>query len=185
MTLPVTPRRILGWTGTVGLVAAAATILAAVVLTVAYQVTFDGRTTATEGWLVLHATAAPILGMAAFAAFLVLVWPTGGARSWRRPFPIVTTAVATLAAAVAILTRDMVTWEQVAFASVRVGGGEAGYWFAAFDPDVAFVVVDGSEVGRSAYAVRLVVHLLAPVATAALLALGVRAARGQSGGSST
>jgi hypothetical protein len=185
VTFRVTPRRILGWTATIGLVAAAATTLAAVVLTITYQVTFDGRTTATEGWLVLHATASSILGMAAFAAFLVIVWPTGGPSPWRRPLPVVATAAATLLAAVAIVTRDLVTFTQVAFASVRVGAGEAGYWFAAFDPDVRFVLVDGSEVGRSAYVVRLVVHLLTPPATAALLALGVRAARGQSGGSST
>jgi hypothetical protein len=173
----LTPRRILAWAGRIGAVSALATVGASVALARVYRPTFGGATRESEGWLVLHTTAASILGMAAFAALLVLVWPTGGASPWRRPFPIAAAAIATVVAAVAIVTRDMVTFEQVAFASVRVGAGESGYWFAAFDPDVAFVLVDGAEVGQSAYAATLLVHLVAPAVAGVSLALAHRAVR--------
>lgn len=125
---------------------------------------------ATEGWLVLHTSAAAIAGMGAFGAFLILVWPTGSSGRRVGRWPVVATGLATLAAAVAIVTRDMVTYEQVAFGSVRVVEDLAGYWTAAFDSDVRFVIVDGAEVSPAAYRLRWLAHLVAPLVTAGALA---------------
>jgi hypothetical protein len=170
----LTPRRVLIWAGGIGAASAVVTFGATAALARSYRPAAPGETTSSsEGWLVLHTSAASILGMAAFAALLVLVWPTGRRRPWRRPFPIGLAAVATLAAAIAIVTRDMLTFDQIALATVRVGEGISGYWFAAFDDDVAFVIVGGSEVGQAAYARALVVHLLAPILAGGALAVAV------------
>jgi hypothetical protein len=178
LTNRLSPRRILTWAGGIGAASAVVTFVAAAVPTLSYRPAAPGEATgSTDGWLVLHTSAASILGMAAFAAFLVLIWRTGGPRPWRRPLPIAATAVATAAAAVGIVTRDMVTFDQIALTSVRVGEGISGYWFAAFDDDVAFLLVDGAEVGQGAYARALVVHLVAPVLAGAALAVAVSSVR--------
>ena len=188
------PRRIFEAAAALGLVAAAATVVATVALTRVYRPTPPGWDSdlhpghpgrASDGWLGAHASASAILGMAAFAAFLVLVWPTGRPSELRRPLPVGLAALATLAAAAAIVTRDMLAFEQVALASVTVGTNLSGFWFAAFGDDVMFLLVDGSEVGQPAYARTLVVHLVAPVVAALTLLGAIVAVRRQSGGSST
>jgi hypothetical protein len=181
-----TPQRLLDSAVALGLVAAAVTVVAAAVLSRVYRPSSPGfdpvlhpghPAGATEGWLAAHASASAILGMAAFLSLLLLVWPMGRPAPWRQPAPIGAAAVATLAAAAAIVTRDMLTFDQIALASVRVGTGISGYWFAAFDDDVVFLLIDGAEVGQSTYARTLVVHLVAPVVCALALGLMVRSSR--------
>lgn len=164
------PRRLLDAAGVLGLVALAVTVVASVALTRTYRPgQWQVAAPVGEGWLVLHTAAAAIAGMAAFAFLLVLVWPTGRAARWRRPAPTVAAAVATLACAAAIVTRDMVGWDLLGLSEVTVGTGLSGYWAAAFDDRVQMVMVDGDPVGQGTYARSLAVHLVSPVVAAAAL----------------
>jgi hypothetical protein len=174
----IEPRRLFDAAVVLGLVAGVATMVATVVLTRIYRPhapdwvpdLHPGHPArATDGWLGAHASASAILGMAAFAFLLLLVWPNGRPAPWRRPAPIVAAVVATVTSAVAILTRDLVGWDQLALTSVTVGDSISGYWVAAFDDRVRFVLVDGQQVGQSTYARSLVVHLVSPVAAVAAL----------------
>ena len=176
----IRPRSLLGAAGMLGMVTLALTVVVTVVLTATYRPRSVG---ATEGWLAAHEAAASIGGMAAFAFLLLLVWPIGGPTPWRRPVPIVASAVATLAAAVAILTRDLVGWDQLALWSVTTGEDISGYWVAAFDDRVRFVVVDAQEVGQSTYARSLTVHLVSPLAALAALSVAWRSVRESGRGS--
>lgn len=90
------------------------------------------------------------------------------ARSHDRPLGhrvvcVASSAVAVAAAAITLLTRGVVTWDQLALSSVTVGSDISGYWTAAFDYQVLFVLVDGTEESRSEYALALVAHLASPV----------------------
>jgi hypothetical protein len=71
----------------------------------------------------------------------------------------------------------LVKWDQVAFMAVTVGGDVRGLWSVAFDRGIGFVVVGGSEVSRSTFALWVLVHLVAPVLALALLAMGWRSSR--------
>lgn len=157
-----------------GLVTLTLTLVVTLVLTATYR---PGSSGATEAWLAAHEAAASIGGMAAFAFFLLLVWPIGEPMPWRRPVPIVASAVATLATAVAILTRDLVGWDQLAFWEVVVGSDISGYWLAAFDDGVRFILVDGQEIGQSTYARSLIVHLASPLVAVVALAVAWRSVR--------
>ena len=181
------PRWLIDVAAVLGLSTLAVTVVVTVVLTATYR---PGSSGATEAWLVAHEAAASIGGMAAFAFFLLLVWPVRRPVPWRRPAPIVASAVATFAVAAAILTRDLVAWDNLAFWAVVVGSDISGYWVAAFDDGVRFIVVDGQEIGQSTYARALVVHLLAPFLALGALAVAwrsVQSVRGSVGvaGSST
>lgn len=154
----------MGLASGLGLVTLGATAVATVVLTIRYR---PLPSSGTEAWLVVHQTSAAMAGMGAFALFLLLVWPTGRPSPWRRPLPVAAAAVATLAVAAAILTRDPLAWDLMALNVVSPG--LTGYWPAAFDDRVRFLVVDGNHVPPGSYARMLVVHLAAlPVAAVAL-----------------
>jgi hypothetical protein len=134
-------------------------------------------TSASDALVVVHTAAAAIAGMAAFAFLLVLVWPTGRAAPWRRRSSIAAAVVATLTCAAAIATRDLLAWEQLALSEVVVGTDLSGYWDAAVDDRVRFVLVDGAEVAQSTYARTLAVHLVSPLIAAAALALAIVSVR--------
>jgi hypothetical protein len=177
------PRRLLDAAAVVGVVALAATVVVTLVLTWTYRPappapwsdTALDPSGGTDVWLGLHASVAAVAGMGAFAFFLLLVWPTGRRVPWRRPLPVAAAALATLACAVAILTRDLVGWDQLALWSVNTGEDISGYWVAAVDDRVRFVLVDGQEIGQSTYARSLVAHLVSPLVAAASLAVAWRA----------
>lgn len=86
-------------------------------------------------------------------------------------------AVAVLTAAVTLVTRELVAWDQLALRSVTAGTDLSGYWPAAFGDDVVFVLVDGSEVSQTTYAAVLLVHLAAPVLGAVALLTAAIAVR--------
>lgn len=199
MTQRPVPYRILGWAAVIGTSAAAGTLVAAVMLAIDFVPTAPEMTNPKEGWIVLHGSASRMLGMACFAALLVLVWPTGRPQPWRRPLPVVAAIVATAVSAVAIMTLDRVLWDQAVLEWVPAEGGVGGNWWAAFAAEVESLVIDGSEVSQRSYAATLMVHLLSPaLATVALLTAVLAARRvtasspprgsarsSQSGGSST
>lgn len=86
--------------------------------------------------------------------------------------------LAVLAPIATMLTRPRVQWQQIGLWAVTVGVDLDGYWVAAFDDRVRFVLVDGSEVTKGEYAVMLVAHLTVPLlGVAALLALLVELLR--------
>ncbi len=158
------PQRLIGAAGLLGLVTLGVAAVATVVLTIRYR---PLPSSATEAWLVVHQTSAAMAGMGAFALFLLLVWPTGRPSPWRRPAPVAAAGVATLAIAASILTRDPLAWDLMALDVVSPG--LSGYWPAAFDDRVRFLVVEGRHVAPGTYAQALVVHLVSlPVAAGAL-----------------
>ncbi|HSP02041.1 MAG TPA: hypothetical protein VLR27_00975 [Acidimicrobiales bacterium] len=86
----------------------------------------------------------------------------------------VVTGIATV---VALATRGLVQWDQLALWAVAVGGGLDGYW-PALDDGVRFVLIEGTEVDPGDYGAAVAVHLLAHAvgvaAAAGTLALVVR-----------
>lgn len=112
--------------------------------------------------------AAVVLSLLASAVLLVVVTmrSVGGLRvagPWGRASVIAITGalVALGAAVVALLTRSLVQWDQLALWSVVAGHDVDGY-FAALRDDVRFVIVGDAEVSRSQYTAALVAHLAAP-----------------------
>lgn len=79
--------------------------------------------------------------------------------------------VASTAAVVILLTQRLVAYQQLALRSVTTGSHIQGYWFAAFDQDVLYLLVDGVEVAQDEYAPVLVAHLAAPVIGAIALVI--------------
>lgn len=82
----------------------------------------------------------------------------------RRTAVTVAGAVIALGAAVLTMaTRSAVQVEQLAITRVAVASELSGYWYAAFDGGVLFLVIDGVEVSQRTYATSVVAHLAAPV----------------------
>lgn len=91
-------------------------------------------------------------------------------------------SAAAVAAVVALWTRPLVQWDQLALWAVTTGTNADGYWYAAFNDEVRFVLVDGAEISQGQYAPAAVAHLVAPflgavALTAACVVLIRRAAR--------
>ena len=129
----------------------------------------QGQSSATwEDW---HLAAAVALLLTAVAAGVVgLV-----RRSVLVPVCAVTAAVGAI---VTLLTRPLVAWDQLGLWAVTVSTALSGYWPAAFDDEVRFVLVGATEVSPGEYAVVLAVHLgSSVVAVAALLVATVVTAR--------
>jgi hypothetical protein len=79
--------------------------------------------------------------------------------------------VAVTAAIVTSLTRHLVEFDQVGLQSVTVGSDMSGYWFAAFDENVRFIVVHNRRVSQGEYITALIAHLAAPMLGVAALAI--------------
>jgi quinol-cytochrome oxidoreductase complex cytochrome b subunit len=116
------------------------------------------------------AVAAVLASLAAVVVLLALVVRGTVRRGW---VPLSAAVVATGAAVVALATRSLVQFDQLALWAVMVGNDIAGYWFAAFDDGVRFVIVGGTEVDQGIYARALVVHLATPALAALAAGLGV------------
>ncbi len=127
-----------------------------------------------EVWVDRHRMASDAL-LALVVVTAVLVAGAVVAGRVRRGAPVVAAVVVAVVAALAtVLTRDLVLFDQLALHQVTVGTDLDGFWTAAFDEQVRFVLVGGAEVSRRAYATALVVHLAAPlVAGAALSAAAI------------
>lgn len=107
-----------------------------------------------------------VLVLAAGVAVLVAVSVTRDrVPSDRRGLVVGTTMLAVVAAVVTIATRSLVEWDQLGLWAVTTGDG-GGYWKAAFDDEVRFVIVGGAEVDPARYSVALIAHLAAPVLAA-------------------
>jgi quinol-cytochrome oxidoreductase complex cytochrome b subunit len=72
-----------------------------------------------------------------------------------------------LAAVAASYTWELVQWGQLALWAVTVDPGIDGLWFAAFNDQVQFVLIDGLEVSQTTYAVWTIAHLALPLAVIA------------------
>lgn len=121
----------------------------------------------TERWLDWQLYALTALLVAAVAA-LVVTWMLrrrGGPAA-----PTVLAAAGVVSAAAALWTRPLVQWDQLALWAVTVGDGISGYWYAAFNGGVRFLLIDGAEVSQGQYAPALMVHLAAPVLATVTLA---------------
>ena len=168
---------------TVGLVTAAATAGAGIVLAVTYRphlpqgfgLAVSPEAVRSDQWSDLHLWAG--LGLMASAAIVLalLALSALGGRWLARPLPMLSASmVAAVTAGLTLVTRSLVEWEQLALSAVTVGTNLAGYWTAAFGSGVEFVLVDGTEVSQGTYAVALVGHLAAPVVSGiALVAVGM------------
>ena len=91
---------------------------------------------------------------------------------------------ALVGALVAGLTRPMLEGDQLALWAVTVGGNLEGYWSAAADEAVRFVIVDGTEVAPSTYTAVLGLHLgalIVALAGVALVAADLRRRPGDRG----
>lgn len=160
-----------------GIVAAVATALAGLVLADGYHPGSPGSPAHVLGtpaahsaeWVDRHqlASLALLALVVVVAALVVWVVVTG---SGRPGAPILAAVLIAMAGALAtMVTRGLVRFDQVALRQVTVGLDMAGYWSAAFDADVLFVLVDGVQVSPQAYAAAVLVHLVAPVVAAAAL----------------
>jgi hypothetical protein len=169
----------------VALAAAATSLLSAAVLSFSYQPaaaqawddpTLDGPG---RGWVLAHAgvTWAWLLAcVAAGVALAVLAARRGTARR-AAGLAMVGVVVSGMGATVVLATRGMVQWDNIALRAVTVGGGMDGYWNAALDDGVAFVLVEGTEVARGDYAVSLAVHVLGHVIGVAAVGVALVLAR--------
>lgn len=77
--------------------------------------------------------------------------------------------VAGIAMLVSIVTAELVPWTQVAFDAVETGTHVSGYWVAAFDPDVAFVLTRRGQASQLWYRSEVLLHLAAPFVVAIAL----------------
>lgn len=165
---------------------AALTLVLAVVLSFTYvptgaQAWDDPTLGGGTAWTAWHRWAAVLWVLAAVACAVALTVLAASTGASRRAAIALGGAVGTgVGAVVALATRALVQWDQLALWAVTVGGDLDGYW-PAFDDGVRFVLVAGSEVDPGDYGVALAVHLLAHVAglaaaVGALVAL-VRRAR--------
>ena len=135
------------------------------------------------GWTRTHTwvTAAWLVATAAAAVLATLLAVRGARR--RGGIALAGCVVAGVGAAVALATRSLVQWDQLALWAVEVGGSHYdGYWRAAFDDGVRFVLVDGVEVATGDYAAALAVHLLAHLVGVVGLAGAVLALRAPGAG---
>lgn len=120
-------------------------------------------------WVDRHRVASVVL-LALVVVAAVLVAGAVVAGRVRRGAPVVAAMlVAVVAALGTALTHDLVLFDQLALRQVTVGTDLDGFWTAAFDEQVRFVLVGGTEVSRRAYATAVVVHLAAPVVAGAAL----------------
>jgi quinol-cytochrome oxidoreductase complex cytochrome b subunit len=86
-------------------------------------------------------------------------------RSWPPVFGLVVVAVALL------WTGTLLPWDQLALAAVTVGTNIRGFFTAAFDDQVKFVLIGGVEISRATLRAWFVVHaFVLPVAGVACLA---------------
>jgi hypothetical protein len=169
----------------VALAASAVSLLLAAVLSFSYQPTaaqawddpaLDGSG---RGWVLAHVGVTwAWLGACVVAgvALAVLAARRGTARR-SAGLAMVGVVVSGIGAAVALATRGMVQWDNIALRAVTVGGGMDGYWDAALDDGVAFVLVEGTEVARGDYGVSLAVHVLGHVIGVAAVGVALVLAR--------
>jgi hypothetical protein len=73
---------------------------------------------------------------------------------------------------------NLVEWDQLGLWAVTAGKDYNGLWPAAFDDDVRFVMVGGSEVNQSTFTIWVVIHLIAPMIALFALVVGWRSSRG-------
>jgi hypothetical protein len=123
---------------------------------------------AVDRWSDVHLYMSMLVLVAAVAA-LVLTWLVR--RRGGSTIAVVVSGVGAAAAGLAIWTRPLVRWDQLALEAVTVGTNVSGYWYAAFDHGVRFVLVGPNEVTQRDYAPVLIAHLAAPAVAA--IALGV------------
>jgi len=115
------------------------------------------------GWTAWHRWTAVLWMLAAGASVVALAVLAATADASRRGAIALGGAVVTgIAAAVALATRALVQWDQLALWAVTAGDGLDGYW-PVFDDGVRFVLVEGAEVAPGDYGAALAVHLLAHV----------------------
>jgi quinol-cytochrome oxidoreductase complex cytochrome b subunit len=86
---------------------------------------------------------------------------------------VVAMGVVLLSAVVASMTWGLITWDQIALDAVAVGTAVRGLWFPAFDDGVAFVLIDGAEIGQETYRRSLLVHLAALAVSLVASVVGV------------
>lgn len=175
----------------VGLAAGAVALGTGIALARTYRPSIDflGRSVAggsgSEAWSRSNLGATVVLLAAAVAAGVLAVRAQAAGRlgrgGARRGVILAGTVVALVAAVLALLTRPLVAWDQIALRSVRTGTDVQGYWFGAFSDDVVFVLVDGVEVSQREYAVVLLAHLGAPVLAVVALAVVAAAVLRRSG----
>lgn len=110
----------------------------------------------------VHQVAVVVLSLISLVTAVVVVAEKLRSTAWLRRHVGVAIAAAG-AALIAWYTTALVRWDQVALWAVTVGGDIDGYWPAAFDDRVRFVLIDNREVSQSSYAVALALHLVTPV----------------------
>lgn len=168
-------------TAAVGAVSAGITLVAGLVLADSYGPHAPGaevfllprQVRDSDRWSDWHLAASVVFVIAAIALLLV-TWLLRRRQTRTRTL-LAMSAVGAAAAVVVLWTRPMVHWDQLALWAVAVGTNVSGYWYAAFDDGVRFVLIDGSEVSQGQYAPALIVHLVAPAVGLVVLigALGV------------
>lgn len=175
-----------------GLVAAAVTLSMALALTFLWQPTTGATFTQVSdrglapalsavhrvGSLATAVACAVALALVARAAVRAQATPSAIARV------VGLASITVVAALVGSITRAAVQWDQLALWAVTVGTDIQGYWSAAFDSDVRFVLIDLTEISQREYRIALAVHLAAPIVTAVglgVLALEARRLRSATG----
>jgi hypothetical protein len=113
-------------------------------------------------WTAWHRCSAVLWMLAGGASVVALAVLTATSDRRRSAIALGGAVVTGIAAVVALASRALVQWDQLALSAVTVGGGLDGYW-PVFDDGVRFVLMDGVEVDPADYAVALAVHLLAHV----------------------
>ncbi|MGC1511840.1 MAG: hypothetical protein WA797_02855 [Acidimicrobiales bacterium] len=115
-----------------------------------------------DRWADVHQVAVVVLSLISLVTAVVVVAETLKSKaSLRRDVSVAIAAAG--AALIAWYTTALVRWDQVALRAVTVGGDIDGYWTAAFDERVRFVLIDNTEVSQSSYAAALALHLVTPV----------------------
>lgn len=106
-----------------------------------------------DALVAVHALSMQGAVMLAGATTLVLV---AGRESVVRS---VASGAVVVSAAVASMTWGLIVWDQIAFDAVRVGSDVRGLWRPAYDEGVAFLLIDGAEIGQKTYRRWLLIHL--------------------------
>jgi quinol-cytochrome oxidoreductase complex cytochrome b subunit len=109
--------------------------------------------------------------------FPVAVATAVGAVGWSvvaRRHAWVGAAALLVGVAAAAISGFMLAWDQIALWAVSVGTDVRGIWWVAFDDEVRFVIVDGSEVSQAAYRNVVGAHLLLTGVLAASVVLTAR-----------
>jgi quinol-cytochrome oxidoreductase complex cytochrome b subunit len=127
------------------------------------QKAFNSTTTGPQFLHVVHWVAALL-----FLAVLVGL-AVSTVVAWTRTGPV---AVGVVVVAVALLwTGTLLPWDQLALWAVTVGTNIRGFFTAAFDDQVKFVLIGGVEISRATLRAWFVVHaFVLPVAGVACLA---------------